>query len=618
MAACVALVLGVSACADSPVALEVNEVSASLAVVPTSGSVLISGLQVGSGRPYVVVPGGVASSARVYIDRAFTFQTLPAEVQGQTYIQTADVDQDVTRHPPFVRFRVDREAVVYVAYNSLAHFPGWLKDGFVNTGQRLTVNAGGQSRSYTLWSRTYSAAAEVHLGSNRPGDGTAYNYSVIIRAAAQPAPPASPDFAAVVRGVRPRGFGQGTYTLVQPASGRTVHWVSTSGNDNNAGTSAQPFRTINRAAQVAQAGDVVTIRAGTYRESVSVRNAGTAARPIVFQAEQRGQVVLTGGQHNFQPLGWTSGLMQNGPIHVTVRGLIFRAYATESPSGTRNQAAVGAIRGWRIEDCLFDRAGYHALDIRGDSVVVERSTFQYTHTNSIMAWSPDGTTLRGLVLRDAVLRGNNTRPDPIPVGPTNTRVVKYWGTTGTLVDNIESYENYGSGFWFDTNNVGYTIRNSYLHSNRGEAGRGLYIEVNGTPGGGLVENNVIANNEHVGITIANSHGVRVVGNLIVNNDRCMNLVNQNRREPARLKDVVLEGNFCKGWRVRSAIHRGGDIATTPALMNIRADRNTYDPGASNELTFWDHTGWIRTIEGMRTLLGWEQNGRIARIQWPVQ
>lgn len=46
------------------------------------------------------------------------------------------------------------------------------------------------------------------------------------------------------------------------------YFVATDGNDAADGSAAKPWRTIGRAALVAAAGDVVTIRGGTYREWV--------------------------------------------------------------------------------------------------------------------------------------------------------------------------------------------------------------------------------------------------------------------------------------------------------------------------------------------------------------
>ena len=62
------------------------------------------------------------------------------------------------------------------------------------------------------------------------------------------------------------------------------YYVSTNGSNSNSGTSlASPFLTIQQAANVAQAGDNVYVRGGTYRETVTVANSGTSSAPITFQ-----------------------------------------------------------------------------------------------------------------------------------------------------------------------------------------------------------------------------------------------------------------------------------------------------------------------------------------------
>lgn len=60
------------------------------------------------------------------------------------------------------------------------------------------------------------------------------------------------------------------------------------------GSLQAPFRTISEAAKVADAGDVVLIETGVYRETVIVKNSGTADKPLVFQAAPGAHVVVTG------------------------------------------------------------------------------------------------------------------------------------------------------------------------------------------------------------------------------------------------------------------------------------------------------------------------------------
>ena len=47
-----------------------------------------------------------------------------------------------------------------------------------------------------------------------------------------------------------------------------IYHVSKSGNDKNVGSFEFPFKTINRAAEIALPGDTVTVHEGEYREWV--------------------------------------------------------------------------------------------------------------------------------------------------------------------------------------------------------------------------------------------------------------------------------------------------------------------------------------------------------------
>lgn len=64
--------------------------------------------------------------------------------------------------------------------------------------------------------------------------------------------------------------------------------------DNNAGTAAQPLKTINKAAELAHAGDTVMVKAGIYREAVRLGHSGSPTAPITFTADPPGSVLVTG------------------------------------------------------------------------------------------------------------------------------------------------------------------------------------------------------------------------------------------------------------------------------------------------------------------------------------
>ena len=64
--------------------------------------------------------------------------------------------------------------------------------------------------------------------------------------------------------------------------------------DTNAGTAEKPLRTINAAAQQAQAGDTVLVQGGIYRERISPARGGTEGKPIVYQAAPGETVIVRG------------------------------------------------------------------------------------------------------------------------------------------------------------------------------------------------------------------------------------------------------------------------------------------------------------------------------------
>jgi len=71
-----------------------------------------------------------------------------------------------------------------------------------------------------------------------------------------------------------------------------------SASDTNVGSEDRPWKTINKAATSTSVvgGDTVIVKAGIYRESVSVSRSGSAGSPITFKAKPGDRVVIDGGK----------------------------------------------------------------------------------------------------------------------------------------------------------------------------------------------------------------------------------------------------------------------------------------------------------------------------------
>ncbi len=69
-------------------------------------------------------------------------------------------------------------------------------------------------------------------------------------------------------------------------------------SDQNPGTASKPFKSIGRAVARLVPGDVVLIKAGVYREAVTIQAHGTAGKPIVVRAYSghEGKVIVLGSE----------------------------------------------------------------------------------------------------------------------------------------------------------------------------------------------------------------------------------------------------------------------------------------------------------------------------------
>ncbi len=80
------------------------------------------------------------------------------------------------------------------------------------------------------------------------------------------------------------------------ASAAEYH-VAIDGNDGQRGTANAPLRTIQRAANLAQPGDTITVHAGVYRERIAPPRGGASdAQRIVYRAAPGEQVVIKGSE----------------------------------------------------------------------------------------------------------------------------------------------------------------------------------------------------------------------------------------------------------------------------------------------------------------------------------
>lgn len=99
----------------------------------------------------------------------------------------------------------------------------------------------------------------------------------------------------------PDAGNQSVASITYSVTGAT-YYVSTTGDDNAAGSEQAPFQTISQCAEVLQPGDLCLIGSGTYRETVKPAVSGTSDKPITYAAAPGATVVISGTE---QIGGWT-------------------------------------------------------------------------------------------------------------------------------------------------------------------------------------------------------------------------------------------------------------------------------------------------------------------------
>jgi hypothetical protein len=178
---------------------------------------------------------GVGS--QYYSDRTYTITELPADLSGASWIKTGNAEKTNTSDS-FLTFTLNRDAVVYVAYDSRAtSLPNWMSS-FTNTGLVLKTT----DVQLKVYAKFYNAG-KITLGGNLATGavGAATNYVLIAKQGTQLAliKYVQPTRCLVAEnlGIGSQYYTDRTYTITDlPVELSNASWIKT-GNADKANTS---------------------------------------------------------------------------------------------------------------------------------------------------------------------------------------------------------------------------------------------------------------------------------------------------------------------------------------------------------------------------------------------
>jgi hypothetical protein len=138
----------------------------------------------------------------------------------------------------------------------------------------------------------------------------------------------------VLRRARARLFAACFAAACGSAFATNYYVEQTGGNDANPGTAARPWKNLNKATAVADAGDSVLVGPGTYSDpaadpfrAFNPAHSGRAGAPIVFKSRQLHAAVLSSPNRNYPSMGVNARTYIVIDGFKVVGGIGFREYA---------------------------------------------------------------------------------------------------------------------------------------------------------------------------------------------------------------------------------------------------------------------------------------------------
>ena len=288
----------------------------------------------------------------------------------------------------------------------------------------------------------------------------------------------------------------------------STYYVSTSGNDANPGSQSAPWRTIQRAADVAGPGDIVIVTPGSYVGAKFSRS-GTASSPIRFRAEP-GAVVSSPGPLNSNG----DNLWVRNANHVFLIGFEVHSAprAGIGVQGEPNAPAVGIV----VRRCNCHDNGRwgiftgYAQNFRAENNVASGSGIEH---GIYVSNSADNPVIRGNVVRNNNASGIQLNADPVLAGDgiitgalVERNIVSGNGVAGGAAINLASvrnstfrnnllYDNHASGFagWDDGAGSQWGTKNNRFFNNtvvQASDGRFATSLQNGSSGN-VLKNNIL-------------------------------------------------------------------------------------------------------------------------------
>ncbi len=184
----------------------------------------------------------------------------------------------------------------------------------------------------------------------------------------------------------------------------TEYYVSTVGNDDHEGSSAQPFSTFEKAVSVMTPGDTMIVYGGTYNEQLVIDKSGTEDAWLCFAAYPGAEVVIdgTGIMTSWDGL-WYGMILVLEQSYISINGFkVINASGSAIFVGDSHHIDIlnnhtinsqnPGIFAWGVDDLLIDgnevemacmhpESGLEDISLRGNKRVIVRNNHVHDSDN---------------------------------------------------------------------------------------------------------------------------------------------------------------------------------------------------------------------------------------------
>ncbi|MBX3029583.1 MAG: right-handed parallel beta-helix repeat-containing protein [Chloroflexi bacterium] len=247
-------------------------------------------------------------------------------------------------------------------------------------------------------------------------------------------------------------------------------YVSTDGDDKNPGTSTLPFRTIQKAANVVQAGGTILVRPGRY-VGFTISRSGTSAEPIVIRAAS-GRPIIDGALG----AGRLDVVKVNGAHDIRIQGFEIRGAQGGDYSGAGIRTENGASRIVIADNVIVENHSYGINSHSSTDITIRDNDIHHNETGVHINRGGAGTRILDNDIHHNVYMVRNT-PKSVnghddtgaigiafvrSTGPTLASGNRIWGNRAASYDyewDGSAFEIYGASNVTITDNVAWDNEN---------------------------------------------------------------------------------------------------------------------------------------------------------------